>query len=163
MIFGGGYLVKKYSLSSSGGKVLTTLLSCFFISITIVLCIYHIQVGFWGIFFSSIATLIALFGTFLSFYNGIKIDYRNNTLVVLTLKTKRFALNDLSSITVTTENSVDPKKYCHIVFTLKNGEEYRISGFLSVIKHRDVEKSIELVDKLNKDLQLYSENKENSL
>lgn len=134
-----------------------------FLSITIVLCLYHSQVSFWGIFFSVIATLIALFGTFLSFYNGIKIDYRNNTLVILTLKTKCYELKDLSSITVSTENSIDPKKYCHIVFLLKNGEEYRISGFLSVIKNRDVEKSIEVVDKLNKDLQLYSGNKENLL
>lgn len=156
-------MVKKYSLSSLGGKILTILLSCFFLSITIVLCIYHSQVSFWGIFFSAIATLIALFGTFLSFYNGIKIDYRNNTLVVLTFKIKRFALKDLSSIIVSTENSIDPKKYCHIVFLFKDGEEYRISGFLSVIKNRDVEKSIELVDKLNKDLQLYSDNKENLL
>lgn len=163
MIFGGGYLVKKYSLSSLGGKVLTILLLFFFMSITIVLFVYHSQVSFWGIFFSVIATLISLFGTFLSFFNGIKIDYRNNTLAILTLKIKYFALQDLSDITVSTKNSIDPKKYCHIVFTLKNGKEYKINGFLSVIKYRDVEKSIQLVDKLNEDLQLYSENKENLL
>ena len=45
--------------------------------------------------------------------------------------------------------SVNKNKYCKIYFNLKDGNVYTINGYLSILRTHDVEKSKEIVQKIN--------------
>ena len=154
IIFGGGYLVKKYYLTSIGGKLLSIWLFIIAFATTIFLFIFSSQVETITIAFSTFFTIFALFGIFLCFNNTITINYKTNELVVTTFKKKKFALQNIYKIIVSTKNSINPKKYCNIIFFFKDNQTYFISGFLSVFKYKDVEKSQKLVDEIIEELNL---------
>lgn len=154
MIFGGGYLVKKYYLTSLGGKLLSIWLFIIAISITILLFIFFSQIEAIAIVFSTFFTIFALLGIYLCFNNSITINYKTNELIVTTFKKKKFALQNVYKIIVSTKNSINPKKYCNIIFFFKDNQTYFISGFLSVFKYKDVEKSQKLVNEIIKELNL---------
>lgn len=155
IVFGGVYLVKKYYLTTKFGCILAIALSCFFLVTSIVLIRFSSQVGIFPIIISLLFDIFAIFGSFLCFWNNIKIDYTQNLLVITTLTRKTMQLNLLENITVSTENSLNSKKYCKIIFKDKIGNVIKINGFLSVFKHKDVEKSQKLVNQIILDINKY--------
>lgn len=143
-------MVKKYLLTSLFGCILATTLLFFSISINIVLCLYYNQVGIFPIIISFLFVLFTFLGTFLCFYESIKIDLRTNKVIVKNFKSIIIDLEKIHEIKISTENSVDSKKYCNIIFVLNDKSSYTIHGFNSILKFRDVKKTIDLVNELNK-------------
>lgn len=96
--------------------------------------------------------MFAFFCSFILFRANIKINNKTNSLIITTLKRKIYSLDNLEKIVVSTENSINTKKYCHIVFFFKDNSTYFISGFTSFIKNKDVEKTQKLVDAMNRQI-----------
>ena len=154
-------MVKRYYLSSIGGCVLAITLSCFSLAISIVLIIYSSQVGILPIIISLICAMFSIFGTFLCFWNGIKIDFRKDVLIVKSFLMKTMKVSMLKSIFVSTENSLNAQKYGKIIFEDKNRNKIEINGFLSIFKYKDVEKTQKLVNRIIADINYYSKVKIN--
>ncbi len=149
MIFGGGYLVKKFHLSSKGFFINNFLFLLFAIIIFIVFCIFFSQIPIWAIILSIIILLFSILGIF-SCLGFIKVNIKKNEIFILTYKIKKIKISDIKKIFVSVENSLDKKKYCNIIFLLNNNEKYFISGYLSYMsKNHDVEKTQKIVDQIN--------------
>lgn len=145
-------MVKKYYLTSVGGMILASLMTLIFSATTIVLSIFYEQTGILSIIFSLFFVIFASFGTYLCFTNTIKLDFKEKRIVIKTLKKKVLNINEIDTIIVSTENSLNIKKYCNIIFNLKNNSVFKINGFLSIFKHRDVEKTQKLISNINMEL-----------
>jgi len=145
---------KRYLFTTIGGLFLATIVALFSISIHIVLCVFYNQVGIIPIILSFICCSFLSFGTFLCYWSSIKINFKTKKVIITTLKRKVIDIDKIVKINISTENSVDDKKYCNIVFLLNNNTTYTCSGFRSVFKFKDVEKTKKLVKAINKDLNL---------
>ncbi len=147
MIFGGGYLVKKFYLNSIPITILGFIGSLCSFSLFIVICIYKTNIG--EILLSLFLFLTLCFGTALCFYNGIKINKINNEIIITTIKKVRIKFNQVDKVFVSTDGSINHNKYCHIIFLTKSGKDYRVNGYLSIFRNHDVEKTQKIVDQIN--------------
>lgn len=142
---------KKFSVSltSIGYKILSLILTMFLLLLTITLIVFHSQISIYYIIFSIIVFLFCIFGCFLSFYSRIVLIKSEKIIRIYSNKRKNYDLNNILSIEVDTTNSVDLNKYCFIVFTMKSGETYKISGYYSLLKNKDVEITLKIIKELN--------------
>ena len=151
-IFGGEFLnklKKTFLLISPCGILLVSLLNIIFISLTITAIINYKTFGIGIILLISLFTLICVLGLILCFHNSITVDKTHKMIIVKTLKIKKIDFNEILKLDVDTNMSVNKNKYCKIYFNLKDGNVYTINGYLSILRTHDVEKSKEIVQKIN--------------
>ena len=137
------YKMKKYvvNLTSNGLKSLAIVLTLFMLLLTIFLLIYIDQIPIYGFLFSFLVTAFCVFATFLCFNHKVVLLKRERILILIALKKVRIPLDEIEFIKVTTENSVDSRKYCFILIKKTNGKIVKTGGLNSILKNHDVEKT----------------------
>lgn len=143
--FGGGYLAKKFNLTSIYGFLFSFILLFITMIITIVLYVFHNQVNIFALILIWPFLLFSLLGIIACFLNTIKVDLKRHELTIFNLKKKVIDIDNLQDIYIKTDNSIDNKKFCNIVFVLKNNEKYSISGYSSILKNNNVEKTKNII------------------
>ena len=141
---------KFYSMTGLSYKIIGFMLSIFLISVTIALITFSNENPWYLIPVLSIFSLALLLGTILFFIDGVTLYPQKEQIKIQTIKKRILSYKEIDSISVDTKYSLDPRRFCFIVFTLKNGEKIKISGFSSAIRRNGVEKSREIVEDLNK-------------
>ncbi len=128
---------KSFSLVRWGYKVLSILFTALFASLTAVLCVYTSV--WYAIVFASILTLLCLAVTILCFLKRIVLEVYSNRLILYTPKRKVVSLDNLADIQIDTSNSVNAKRYCFIIFKMKDDGEIKISGYATLIRSKGVD------------------------
>ena len=138
-IFGHGCLednmrYKKISFSSLGAKFLCLILVASLCALNIALLIYIEQIPWYAICYSIFVLLFCLFGCYICFNHNIIIDYEKNILKICNLKNVKVSFEQINCVNISVENSLDPRKYCHILFNLKDGQSIKYSEYFTLIK-----------------------------
>lgn len=137
-----------FSITSLSYKIIGLILSIFLTSTTIAFIMFPNEIPWYVIPVFSLVSLALLLGTILFFIHGITIYPERKQIKIQTVKKQILSYNEINSISIDTEYSLDPCRYCFIVFALKNGEKIKISGFSSIVKKNGVKKSYEIVTRL---------------
>lgn len=136
---------KKYiSFTSIGGKILTLCLSLIFLIVTIIFIKYRIE--WYYVMFCIIMFALCSFTTYVCFNNKIIIDKTNGYLIIKNVKSKKIKIKDIEKIKIDTTYSIDPKKYCFVIFILKDGSIYKISEYSTLITSNAVKITKKKVD-----------------
>lgn len=136
------------SFSSVGFKLLCVILVVTLFALNIVLLIFREQIPWYAMCYAIFALLFCLFGSYLCFNHRIKFDKKRNILKICNLVNKKLEVSQIDCIEISTKNSLDPKKYCFIIFKLKDGNIVRCSEYFSINKNKAVaitRKKIELL------------------
>lgn len=148
-------MVKKYYLTSKNGTVFAICFSLCCFALLITFLIHIKEVGFLPLIFMTFVTIFAIFGTLACTTNRIVLDFKNNIIKLCKIKRYKFDLDKLVKIDIVTKNSVDPRKYCHLVFNFIDNKQFTMSGFLSMFKYKDVEKTHQLINRIKADFLIY--------
>lgn len=145
----------RISLTSGGYKILCIFLSAVMVALTILLIVFYKQVPWLAVFFVSCVALICIFACFLCFNHRIIIDQNTKSIKIHALKTTTIYFADIQSIKVDVSNSVDQRKYCFILFELKNGDIFRTSEYTTLFKNKAVsitQKKVKLLNEMIQEL-----------
>lgn len=115
-----------FYLTSVGIKILGAVLAVA-ISILTIVFIYF-RVPFYILLLPIIAIIILYFGCFLFFSNRIIIDTYKKLVIVHSLKRKKFNFEEIITVQVDTNLSLNIEKYCLIIIKLKNTKIIKLSG-----------------------------------
>ena len=144
-IFGRGYLGDKMgersiniSLTSTGYKILSIIIIIFLSWLNYFLIKYIRQIPWPALVFSMVVLLFCIFGSYLCFNHKIIFNHKKKLFIFCNLVQKRVMIDDIVSILVSTDNSLNHKRYCAIHVNLKNGEKIILAGFTSIIPNNSV-------------------------
>ncbi|MDE7158338.1 MAG: hypothetical protein K2N74_02075 [Clostridiales bacterium] len=140
----------RFYLTSIGCKILSVCVSIEMLILSGVLIYYYSQIPWYAILFAVAVTVLCWVACVICFTHGLVLDKQKNIITIITLKRKKIALTDIEKIEVDIENSIDPNKYCFITICLKESEQVKTSGFFSIIKKHDVQRTRLIVDEINK-------------
>lgn len=146
--------MKFYSFTSLGAKIGSIFSVCWVLPIWIVFIIYHQEIPLWAILLASGFICLFSFSVFVAFYVGLVFDEKKGILTVRVLRKQKAKFSEIKDIRINNRPSVDPRKYCFIEVSLKNGKIIKMLGYTSFTFHKhDVEKSAKIVSEIKKRLQ----------
>jgi len=151
LAFLGEKMKTKFNLTSIGLKIVATLLFLALTVLTIVLIIFRSQIPWYVIIISAIIMFIFFGICYIFFFNRIVIDTEKKIVSIRSLKLKKINFDSILRVEVEKSNSINPQKYCFVLFRLKDNEHYKTSGFSSIGK-KGVKITEEIVLEINKTL-----------
>ena len=141
---------KVISLTSLGLKLISLIFAGVVLTLFTVLIVFRDQVPWYIFLFMPIALAFAVLECYACFFHKIKIDYNKNELKIYSLKLVILKINNVQKISVNVKNSIDRRRYCTIVFELKNNEQIAIAGYNLIRMKRATEITEEKIAILNK-------------
>ena len=161
IIFGYGFLdnsMKKtvIYLTSVGYKVFATITTIIASIFTIFLIYIYPEIPWYAITYMCLVTLFCCFCCFLCFNHKIILSPCKSIIKCCVLKSTTILISDLQNVEVSTANSINTKKFCNIIFTLKNGKKLYFSGYDSISKRRSTFKTRQKIEELKKLLDKYN-------
>lgn len=139
----------KYNLMSIGIKILSIIIFVSMTALNSVLIVFHNQVPLIAILFSCLVTLLLLFACILFFNNKIIINLKTRKVIAISFKKHTINIDEIKNIAVNNNPSIDSEKYCNIEISLSDGSIIRVSGYSSMLKKGDVQKTRDIVGRLN--------------
>ncbi len=121
---------------SIGIKIMVIIFMIIFISITIVISIFN---PIWyALLFLAILIILFLFYGLVAFFNRIVLDVPNKRIILYTPKRKQIELDNLLDIYIDTTYSRNIKKYCFVVFKMKEGKVIKIPQYTALLSSNAV-------------------------
>lgn len=148
-IIEGSMKKKTFYLTSLPIKLLSIIITIVIGSITVVFFIYRNQVPWYIILFPALLTCLLVFFSVIVFLNRITIDLDKQIIKIQSIRFQNFNLQDIQEIEVDTSFSLNKKRYCLIIFKMKDFKTYKLSGYSSLFNKNSVQKSKNIVDQIN--------------
>lgn len=126
------------SYTSIGYKILSLCFSILFWVVTIVFYNNKNQVRWYHTLFCLMLFIIFFFTTYLCFNNKIIIDKTNKYICYKSIKSKIIQIKDIVDIKIDVNFSIDPKKYCFVIFVLRDGSIFKIPEYSTLLKNKAV-------------------------
>lgn len=159
ILFGNGFFKgvfmdkQTFYLSGVGIKITAICMTGVCMSLTVTFIIYRTAVHWGAIAFIVFITGVFCFGDLIIFSNRITIVPEKNLLKIYSCKIRKLDIQKIGSIVVDTKFSLNKSKYCFIVFELTDSTRIQIPGFSSLSNKNSVERSKQIIEKVNHILQ----------
>ncbi|MCI8476434.1 MAG: hypothetical protein HFE42_05245 [Clostridia bacterium] len=140
---------KIFSLTSIGYKILSIILSLFMTAISVVLVVYIKDMPWYALLFSISVLIFLIFAVFLCFNHKVVIDENKRLLKLCNVKTTVISLKEITNIEISTDKSLDDKKYCYVLIYTKDGRYFKTSEYSTLIKSKAVEITKNIVSEIN--------------
>lgn len=160
MIFGYGSLENNMKktviyLTSVGYKIFATIITIIAGIFTIFLICNYPEIPWYASAYMCFVLLFCCFCCFLCFNHKIIFLPSKSIVKCCALKSTTILISELQNVEVSTVNSINPKKFSNIVFTLKTGKRLFFSGYDSLSKRKSTLKTIQKINELKKILETY--------
>ena len=151
-------LMKKkeiYHLASLSTRILTVIMTMIYISVFLVIVALGDpdEIPIWAYLLSGGFSIAGLLIAIIAFKNRIIFDFERKVIVIDEITQRRIPLNMIDYIEVSTENSLDSKRFSIILIFLIDGKKLTTNGYQNVFgRKNDTEVTRKIVDDVNQKL-----------